>query len=52
MQSKHWIVSAVITVLAAITLGACASNSEPEKDPIFDVTPGGQGQQQGSQSEQ
>lgn len=43
MKNRNWIPASLLGLFAALFIAGCASNNEPEKDPIFDVT--GQGQQ-------
>lgn len=53
MKMSKALKNLMITAVAGFALSACAlfAEQEPEKDPIFDVTPGGQGQQ-GQQNRQ
>ncbi len=45
MKKHACIKTLTLAAVMAFVLAACASDSPPEKDPIFDATPGGQAQQ-------
>lgn len=49
MKFSRILPTGLAAMFALSLIAGCATNNEPEKDPIFDVTPGGQNQQQSRQ---